>query len=532
MGHKIQIKRGNESKLPKLDNGELALASDTKNLYIGTPTGNQLVGGFELEKRFNDEKTVNVSVFGAKGDWNGTTGTDDTVALQNAIDYAESIKGVLVFGSNKKYRITDSLKFNNLNIKGNHSTLVLKADKPILMSRVLHDKTGSIAFSTTIEELSFEGSGSPTHTNNHALYICSYWSSYKNLTFYDVGGNAIRLTHQHADGSVLATGTLVENIFENIIVRGSYGSALWLGSAGNNKITDGVLRNCIINTNAEHAIMIGSSAGWNIDGIHTYGTQDYSVDIANGFNTILNNIYVESARIYAISLAAVQQNVSISNVNVSLTDTEEYGAAINIDRQLIADIDNVSVSINNVNVHNDDATLTKYALHILNAVNLKHSNVSISGQGKANTSLSNIPEEITERFVDEVNKTYVTYEDRQLKQAATDKFYGNELTAITFELPNVPDYSKIIGTISINAVRFDRFEKTATWKAEFYLSWGSLVEAPALFVTELVAPTGFITTLPTVTYEEIAGVKQLTVTFQQESTEGSGSCVIEYVVAL
>jgi hypothetical protein len=42
MANKIQIRRGNEADLPTLSNGELALTLDTKKLFIGTPTGNEL----------------------------------------------------------------------------------------------------------------------------------------------------------------------------------------------------------------------------------------------------------------------------------------------------------------------------------------------------------------------------------------------------------------------------------------------------------------------------------------------------------
>jgi hypothetical protein len=45
--------------------------------------------------------------YGAKCDWNGTTGTDDTAAIQKAIDAIGS--GKLVFPANHRCKITSSL---------------------------------------------------------------------------------------------------------------------------------------------------------------------------------------------------------------------------------------------------------------------------------------------------------------------------------------------------------------------------------------------------------------------------------------
>jgi hypothetical protein len=40
----IQIKRGRKAGIPTLAQGELGYTTDTKELYIGTDTGNQSLG--------------------------------------------------------------------------------------------------------------------------------------------------------------------------------------------------------------------------------------------------------------------------------------------------------------------------------------------------------------------------------------------------------------------------------------------------------------------------------------------------------
>lgn len=49
---------------------------------------------------------ISVKDFGAKGDWNGTTGTDDTISIQNAINYLVSIGGGTLFFPNGNYKIS------------------------------------------------------------------------------------------------------------------------------------------------------------------------------------------------------------------------------------------------------------------------------------------------------------------------------------------------------------------------------------------------------------------------------------------
>jgi hypothetical protein len=75
----------------------------------------------ELTNDFNSHKADLTKVFinvmnppsplvAAKGDWNGTTGTDDTAAINACIQYAKSVGGgTVLFSGGKKYKISDAL---------------------------------------------------------------------------------------------------------------------------------------------------------------------------------------------------------------------------------------------------------------------------------------------------------------------------------------------------------------------------------------------------------------------------------------
>lgn len=78
MFYKIQIKRGLRATLPNLDIGELGLCTDTDEVFIGTSSG--------INKKIRETSSVDPRDFGAVLD--GVT--DDTIAIREAISYAES----------------------------------------------------------------------------------------------------------------------------------------------------------------------------------------------------------------------------------------------------------------------------------------------------------------------------------------------------------------------------------------------------------------------------------------------------------
>ena len=72
MSNKILIKRGLKASMPTLDIGEFGLATDTNEVFIGTPTGNKLVnsGAYSIIPPRYVQTTV--EDFNASGDYIGT----------------------------------------------------------------------------------------------------------------------------------------------------------------------------------------------------------------------------------------------------------------------------------------------------------------------------------------------------------------------------------------------------------------------------------------------------------------------------
>jgi len=110
-----------------------------------------------LSQRFGE--IFHVDDYGAVGDWNGTTGTDDTVAIQAAINAAVAAGGgVIRFGAGKKYRLVSMTGISNFTVGITN-----------LPSFAGHLFVGSgnyvSGFGSTTMNLLFDGQGAALHSD-------------------------------------------------------------------------------------------------------------------------------------------------------------------------------------------------------------------------------------------------------------------------------------------------------------------------------------------------------------------------------
>ncbi|MBM7868887.1 hypothetical protein JOC70_000356 [Clostridium pascui] len=110
---KIRIRRGIESKLPLLDEGEFGFTTDTKKLYIGTSSGNQLlintsdVSG-DMFKGIYDTNNDGKVDWAEKVDWSGiqnkpstyppSTHDHNTVYIQKSLSSVSDFNNALTEG--------------------------------------------------------------------------------------------------------------------------------------------------------------------------------------------------------------------------------------------------------------------------------------------------------------------------------------------------------------------------------------------------------------------------------------------------
>lgn len=303
--------------------------------------------------------------FGAKGD--GTT--DDTKFIQKMIDFGND-KNIDINFLSKTYLITNTLYiYTKTKINGNKA--ILKTNDNIVMI----SSNDAVSY-VVIDNLRISGANKDGYTDNIAIKINAYYSEFRNLFISNVD------TGIYIDTSK-ASGTLVENRYENIRVSGIYHYGLYLGANNNNKVTDGFISNIILNGNNNSSLnvfglYIGSAAGYVIDGVHTYGNMYTPIALSNSYNTNISNIYIEGFKNRGIQLGSTQLGVNISNVFINHANTENTGTAIYSEVSSYLPYKTHAGNLNNIRINRGSSSSGKSIIIYGNNYNLN--NIVIDGE--------------------------------------------------------------------------------------------------------------------------------------------------------
>jgi hypothetical protein len=249
--------------------------------------------------------------FGAIGDGE----RDDTVALQAALSRAEG-SGLRLRA--RPYAVRDTLLIpTNCVLEGRGAVIHQKSDdKPILASLAWAGRGPTKGY-TRILGLRLQGTGRGERQDGIVLH--DYWSEIADVEVVEPGGRGIVLAEEDQRGS-RPSSTLVENRIRNCVVRHARRSAFFLGKPANGKLTDGELSNCIASLHdsaREPAVAIGHSAGWIVNGLHSYGGQPRAaIEIHNPFFTSLSNLYLEGFEEAGLAINGVQTSVSVSSLHI------------------------------------------------------------------------------------------------------------------------------------------------------------------------------------------------------------------------
>ena len=275
-------------------------------------------------------------MYGAVGDGE----TDDTTAIQTAINTSHTLHGKMNF-MEKTYLISSPLTvYSNLEINGNNATI--KTEDAIKMF------VTSGASYLNIHDLKLVGND---ETDCYGFYLTCYYSDFNNLTIGNV------YTGFYID-TAPAAGTLVENRINNIKVYHYKYAGLYLGVTDNNKATDGFLTNVIVSgdSGATYGIFIGSSAGWVIDGVHVYGQNDRGIHLDNSNATNVSNFYIEYFTSYGLVMSKTQAGCNVTNGYIRHRTSGTTGDAIHVEVSAVLPALTHGGNLTNINIRRDDVT--------------------------------------------------------------------------------------------------------------------------------------------------------------------------------
>lgn len=273
-------------------------------------------------KRIIESNEVSVKFFGAKGDWNGITGTNDIVLLQSAVNYCETNNYILV-GTNDEYLINSSLKLgSNSNIDFKGGTLVrgwqpmnndgITPMNPVLQINkrrhcVLANKDDAVDFNTKHSNISIKN----LKFSNLNLYFGVFLALYyvEDLIIDNV---VFERTVQDWNTAILANNVTINNLS----INQSDNALVWedglhiLGGKNYN------ISNCYLKT-GDDCIALTPLTNENLENVN------------------INNITVDSNKGFAIKIvneftatSAVIKGINISNVSGKVGKTRNGSIAI------------------------------------------------------------------------------------------------------------------------------------------------------------------------------------------------------------
>lgn len=239
----------------------------------------------------------NVKNYGATGDGS----TDDYAAITSCI--TASTQGSTVFFPPGTY-ITSaivSLRESRRYLGSHREMCTVKMQAAANLDAVMASEgwLGSVTASdnpTIVENLGIDGNRTNQSSGaGHGLAMLTFWDWSRDLEIVNCRGDGLHLTSARQDTTEIS-GTSVEHHIFHCDIRNctGYGIRVYDPTAGTQSVTDGWIRDCIVQNVGEDGIRVDSSAGWIVEGSHLYTLPKHGIHMGRADSTRVIGNYVES----------------------------------------------------------------------------------------------------------------------------------------------------------------------------------------------------------------------------------------------
>jgi hypothetical protein len=465
---------------------------------------------------------VNVRWWGAVGD----EVTDDTTAIQNAIDYAWDASLHDVYFPGGTYLVTGLRVYSGTTYRGvSPVETIIKSntDAGIVVSANWdgHNGVNSPTGLMVIRDLRILGSNNSAHTSQVGVLVRDYYSKIMNVWVANSGSHGVEFTHLNSS-SVSVSGTLVENHILNVELFNNNGYGLKFGSSGNAKLTDAHMHNLIVKASAtsDYGIFVGSGAGLYLDGVHVYSVPVVDgIRVDNGFNTNISNIYVEAATAAGINLAVIQKHVNLTNLNVAGAEGVRAGGG--------ASGSNVTVQISNMAYGGAGTAIAQVAG--TTAAHVYAVNVTKSDSGAAWKSGSNV--RIINDLSYEDGESRVWFDNRGFSLPVAHNSSVNTGGAVSFDIPIrlSGTFQGLSGMLNIGLRAFHNGALRATYAGMITVIQKDTADAPAIHLGNILLTGVEFTTAPAIAISAGTGPGDYTLTVSFEAASADARGVLSFV---
>ena len=171
------------------------------------------------------------------------------------------------------------------------------------------------------------------NTTSHGIVLMNEFSSIEDCVVRNAPGSGILLTATNRGGTNSST-TNVNNRVINCYVTSCSGHGIWIHDNALNAVTDGYIRDCIVDTATLDSIYLENAAGWFLSGNHVYGCQANGYNLANCYSTFVIGNEVDGygfgigsgGYVYGMVLSLITGRATIIEGNIISNSSENSGA--------------------------------------------------------------------------------------------------------------------------------------------------------------------------------------------------------------